>query len=66
MRKRHTFFDDHIIGPRLDEIPENEKSTIIRMALRAYFGISKPEPLTPVDARLVARELMNNLKNGHQ
>jgi len=60
-----SFRDDEQIAKKLDEIPKNEMSTIIRMALRQYFGIStsKPtEPITPDAARLVARELMLNMK----
>jgi len=65
VKKRRTFWDDPSIGPRLDAIPDGELSTIVRMALRQYFGISPskpPEPITPDAARLVARELMLNLK----
>jgi len=59
-----SFRDDEQIARKLDEIPKNEMSTIIRMALRQYFGItvSKPtEPITPDAARLVARELMQSI-----
>jgi len=68
LKKRRTFWDDPIIGPKLDAIPENEVSTIIRMALRQWFSIATkpPEPLTPTDARLVARELMQSLRENEK
>jgi len=65
VRKYRSFRDDEQIAKKLDEIPKNERSTIIRMALRAWFEVpsSRPgETLSPEDARLVARELMQNLK----
>ena len=40
MRKYRSFRDDEQIGEHLDAIPKNERSTIIRMALRWYFGIT--------------------------
>jgi len=63
--KKQTFWADEPINAKLSAIPRSEKSTVIRMALRAWFGITdcKPvEPITPDAARLVARELMLNLK----
>lgn len=57
------FRDDAEIGKRLDMIPKNERSTIIRMALRQYFGITTTKPeLTPSDAQTIARELVQSLK----
>lgn len=41
MRKYRSFRDDEQIGEKLDAIPKNERSTIIRMALREYFQIVK-------------------------
>lgn len=43
MRKYRSFRDDEQIGKKLDSIPKNEKSTVIRMALRQYFGITAKE-----------------------
>ena len=40
MRKTRTFKDDKQIGEKLDTIPKDEMSTVIRMALRAWFGIT--------------------------
>jgi len=57
-----SFRDDEQIARKLDAIPTNEKSTIIRMALRAWFGISTPTPITPTDARSIARELVQGIK----
>jgi len=57
-----SFRDDEQIARKLDEIPRSEKSTIIRMALRQYFGISTPSPITPTDARTIAQELMREQK----
>jgi len=65
MEKKETFWADEPLTAKLATIPRSEKSTVIRMALRQYFGISasKPvEPITPDAARLVARELMINFK----
>lgn len=65
MGKYRSFRDDEQIGKKLDLIPKNEKSTVIRMALRQYFGISDETPAEPITtdvARQVARELMRNLK----
>jgi len=66
--KKQTFWADEPINAKLAAIPRSEKSTVIRMALRQYFGItgtSTPvEPITRDAARLVARELMINMKGG--
>ena len=66
MEKKETFWADAQLTEKLATIPRSEKSTVIRMALRQYFGITsgnKPaETITAEDARHVARELMNNLK----
>jgi len=70
LRKYRSFRDDEQIGEQLDAVPKNERSTIIRMALRQYFGItSKPSepsklvgPIASDAARLVAKELMQNLR----
>lgn len=56
MKKKRTFWDGgSTLGEKLDSIPENEMSTIIRMALRQWFGLpnSKPktEPVTQNDAK---------------
>jgi len=62
-----SFRDDEQIAKKLDAIPKSEKSTIIRMALRQYFGISAskpPDPITPEVARMMARELMSNVTKG--
>lgn len=40
MGKHRSFRDDEQIGKKLEEIPKNERSTIIRMALRYYFEIT--------------------------
>lgn len=62
MKKRRTFWDGDDLCSKLDAIPENELSTIIRMALRAWFKIdSKPE-LTVTDARQIAQELVRQRK----
>jgi len=64
--KKQTFWADEPINAKLAAIPRSEKSTVIRMALRQYFGItgtSRPvEPITPDDARLIAQELMREKK----
>ncbi len=44
MGKPHCFRGDSELDLLLNSIPENEKSTVIRMALRQYF--SRPDPLT--------------------
>lgn len=44
-RKRRTFWDDPVIGEKLDELPEKERSVNIRMALRRYFGIPNTKPI---------------------
>lgn len=65
MDTKQTFWADAQLSERLSLIPRSEKSTVIRMALRQYFGIatSKPvEPITPNDARLLARELVRTIK----
>ena len=62
MKKKRTFWDDPSIGQKLDAIPNNEMSTIIRMALRQYFGIANTKPVEPITAQQVARELMSNMK----
>jgi len=41
VRKYRSFRDDEQIGKKLDEIPKDERSTIIRMALRKYFKIDQ-------------------------
>lgn len=41
MRKYRSFRDDEQLAKKLDEIPKNERSTIIRMALRKYFKIDQ-------------------------
>lgn len=58
MKKRRTFWDDPSIGPKLDAIPEGELSTIVRMALRQYFGVnaSKPDPITPISPTVTPEE----------
>jgi len=61
VKKKRTFWDDPSIGQKLDAIPENEMSTIIRMALRQWFGITG-KPVEVITAQQVARELMANLK----
>lgn len=64
VKVKRTFWDDPEIGEKLDGLPDGEMSYEIRKALRQYFGITgKPmEPITAEAARLVARELMSNLK----
>ena len=65
MVKKETFWTDRPIAEKLACIPDGERAVIIRMALRQYFGITAskpPEPITPDAARLVARELMLNMK----
>jgi len=60
-----SFRDDEQIAKKLDEIPKNEMSTIIRMALRAWFKIDTskpPDPITPEVARMIAQELMQEQK----
>ena len=61
MKKKRTFWDDPTIGPKLDAIPENEMSTIIRMALRQWFGTTG-KTMEVITAQQVARELIANLK----
>lgn len=39
MGKNRSFKDDPALAEELDSIPKNERSTVIRMALRQYFGI---------------------------
>lgn len=65
MVKKETFWTDQPIAAKLKDIPDGERAVTIRMALRQYFGITAskpPEPITPDAARLVARELMLNMK----
>jgi len=38
-RKKRTFWDDPFIGERLDDLPDDEMSVTIRMALRNWFGL---------------------------
>lgn len=67
MEKKETFWADAQLSQQLATIPRSEKSTIIRMALRQYFGISGSKPvevITPDDARLVARELIKAGRSG--
>lgn len=70
MEKKETFWADAQLHKKLSAIPKSEKSTVIRMALRQYFGITgtdkSGESITPDDARQIARELMNNLKTGRE
>lgn len=67
LEKKQTFWADEPINAKLSEIPRSEKSTVIRMALRQWFGITgSKEPITTDDARLVARELVRNLKEGKE
>jgi len=64
-KKKETFWADEPIMEKLATIPEGEKSFVIRMALRQYFGITSckpPEPITRDTAQLVARELISNLR----
>jgi len=65
LERKETFWADAPIVAKLATIPKKEKSTIIRMALRSWFGITTGmpvEPITPEIAHLIARELMQNLK----
>lgn len=39
-KRKRTFWDDELIGPKLDAIPEHEMSVIIRIALRDWFGLA--------------------------
>jgi len=55
MKKKQTFWADAQLSEKLSTIPRNEKSTIIRMALRQYFGISTDQIVADDDARLVAK-----------
>jgi len=66
VKKKRSFWDDDFLGPKLDAIPENELSTIIRMALRDYFnltdskkgiiGYAPVEPISTDMAKTVAEE----------
>lgn len=68
MKKKETFWADAQLSEHLATIPRSEKSTIIRMALRQYFGIPARKQIestiTPDVAQQVARELMRNIKEG--
>jgi len=44
VRKYRSFRDDEQLAKKLDEIPKNERSTIIRMALRAWFKVPSNVP----------------------
>ena len=39
-KEKQTFWADEQLTEKLAAIPENEKSTVIRMALRDYFGLT--------------------------
>ena len=39
-KEKQTFWADEQLTEKLATIPENEKSTVIRMALRDYFGLT--------------------------
>jgi hypothetical protein len=65
LEKKETFWADAPLCEKLSTIPKGEKSTIIRMALRQWFGITSSksvEPITADTAQLIARELMQNMK----
>jgi len=66
MEKKQTFWADAQLTEHLATIPRSEKSTIIRMALRAWFNLPNCRPIettvTPEVAQQVARELMKNLQ----
>lgn len=67
MERKISFWADAQLDDHLATIPRSEKSTIIRMALRAWFGISnsKPvEPITPDVAQLIAKELVKLGRSG--
>lgn len=67
MEKKETFWADSAIVAKLATIPRSEKSTIIRMALRQWFGITankSVEPITPMDAQLIAGELIKVGRSG--
>jgi len=44
MEKKQTFWADAQLSEKLSTIPRSEKSTVIRMALRQYFGITYTNP----------------------
>lgn len=40
MEKRIVFSVDSVLSKKLSQVPENERSTVIRMALRDFFRIT--------------------------
>lgn len=67
-----TFWADDQLIEKLATVKKGERSFIIRLILRDYFGLTDSRrgilgyqesgPITTDVARLVAKELMNNLK----
>lgn len=39
VKRRRSFFDDPEIGPLLDEVTDGERSVIVRMAVRHWYGL---------------------------
>lgn len=55
MGKNRSFKDDPALAQELDLIPKNERSTVIRMALRQYFGITPKKGVVNGDNKDPAR-----------